>query len=302
MAPRERTGTSWFVLILVIVCALGVAAAASAISGAASAPPPTLGAGNSITLPAALIDYSLVIAFGALIGFLLYRRLTSDVVPVPTRFVAIILLIILLASLFVVLSHFFTAGSGFGGGTGPSVNNTGPIPTPDNNSTVLHGPSGQVFLGLSVPPWFFFLAVIGIAVAVALAATPQGRTLLFGWRGKDPRRARPKEIEDARRALSGAAGEIELGRDPREVIVALYGQLLRRIGPSVGDVDPITAEEIRVQHLERLGIRPEAAEALTRLFEEARYSSHPMGTADATRAVEVLRAAEADLERSRPES
>ena len=48
----------------------------------------------------------------------------------------------------------------------------------------------------------------------------------------------------------------------------------------------------------RLGIRPEVATELTRLFEEARYSTHPLGPESADRAAEAMRRATADLERA----
>jgi len=66
----------------------------------------------------------------------------------------------------------------------------------------------------------------------------------------------------------------------------------------VGSVDPETPEEIRSLHLVRLGISREASESLTRLFEEARYSTHPLGPEAAERATEVIRSAEADLSRA----
>jgi hypothetical protein len=91
--------------------------------------------------------------------------------------------------------------------------------------------------------------------------------------------------------------ELGHGADAREVILALYATLLARLRPMVGGMDTSTPEEIRAVHLERLGARPEPARTLTRLFEEARYSAHPMGPESSRTAQEAVRAVLDDLDR-----
>jgi hypothetical protein len=100
--------------------------------------------------------------------------------------------------------------------------------------------------------------------------------------------------------LAHARQELEGARDPRAAILALYATLLARVAPIVPDLDRSTAEEIRVHHLVRLGIRESAARTLTRIFEEARYSSHRLGPEQVTQATQAIRMAESDLARARP--
>jgi hypothetical protein len=52
--------------------------------------------------------------------------------------------------------------------------------------------------------------------------------------------------------------------------------MLAQLGARVGSVACLTADEIRLGPLRKLGISSQAAAVLTRLFETARYSTHPM--------------------------
>jgi hypothetical protein len=298
MADRPRAGAPTFVLLVVVLCALAVGAAASAIAGAVPASSGPNGPLSQLSLSGAVVTYTLLGAFGALLAFLLYRRLTSATVPVPSRVVVTLLVVLLLASVCVLLGHLVVSS---GAATGASNSGAG---TSGNNTT--HSGSGTNMtvnatgtaptFHLTPPPWILYLVVIGIAVGIAVVAVPQTREVLTGWWHRG--RHRPLPGAAARGALERAVHGVEAGEDPRSVIIGLYAELLRQLGRMVGDLDPVTPEEIRVRHLVRLGIRPETAEALTRLFEEAKYSSHPMDALAAGRAVDVMRAAGADLDRS----
>jgi len=70
---------------------------------------------------------------------------------------------------------------------------------------------------------------------------------------------------------------------------------MARLEPKEGIGTYQTPEEIRQAHLIPLGVRPEAAEHLTRLFEEACYSSHSMNAEALQVARESIRVAEYDL-------
>jgi hypothetical protein len=148
-----------------------------------------------------------------------------------------------------------------------------------------------------LPSWAPFAIVAAILLVAGAVAIPRA----FGAARKRDRttgRPKPVEVAEVREAFAVAARRLAQGSEPREVIIALYATVLRRVGPLVGGVDADTPEEIRALHLERLGIRPSAAETLTRLFEEARYSSHPMGSDAAARAALALREARDDLDRT----
>jgi hypothetical protein len=144
-----------------------------------------------------------------------------------------------------------------------------------------------------------FAVLAGVALLVAVVTVPAVRAYAADRRSAGLARA-PAPVETAlvQAVLRQAQRELDRGDDPRGVIVRLYGEVLGRLGRMVGSVDPETPEEIRTLHLERLGIRPEAATVLTRLFEEARYSSHPLGAEASERARTAVRQALADLDRT----
>ena len=299
MPARPRAGAPTFVLLLVVLCALAVGAAASAIATAVPAASTANGPGAPFSLSGSIATYSLLAGVGVLLGVVLYRRLTGPTVPVPNRFVVTFLIVLLLASIFVVVGHLVVASGavsgGSGSGAGTSANNSthsgnGSNGTVNATGTPL-GPFHVLFL-----PWVLWATVVGLAVVLAVIAVPQTREVLAGWFRRAPRDH--LSAAAARGSLERAVRSVEAGEDPRSVIIGLYAELLRQLGRMVGDLDPATPEEIRAQHLVRLGILPPTAEALTRLFEEAKYSSHPMDAAAAQRAVRVMRAAESDLDRS----
>ncbi len=117
------------------------------------------------------------------------------------------------------------------------------------------------------------------------------------------RRSRAAPAADptaVRTALVDAGRAIDRGEDPRETIVRLYVRLLGLLESTAGDVSFMTAGEIRTRVLERMGVRSTSARELTTLFEDARYSSHPLGPSDARRCGDTIAAVERDLAGSRP--
>ncbi|MGB6443294.1 MAG: DUF4129 domain-containing protein, partial [Thermoplasmata archaeon] len=154
-----------------------------------------------------------------------------------------------------------------------------------------------VLFSWHLPPWTFFAAVALVVIAVGAIAMP-GLWAMSARRERRRAAADGADALDVRRALGVAAQALEGGEGPRAVVIRLYTTLLHRVGSLVGSVEQVTPEEIRSLHLERLGIRASAATTLTRLFEEARYSSHPMGPAAAERATRAISEALEDLDRS----
>ncbi len=96
--------------------------------------------------------------------------------------------------------------------------------------------------------------------------------------------------------LVEASAALDTDEEPRELLIRLYGTLLDRLTPFVGDTDRQTAEEIRIAHLVRLGISGATAREITRLFEEARYSQHPIGPMELARAKSAIHQAIAELD------
>ena len=290
-------------LLIVLVVALAVGAAASLVAGAATSPPFRSGPATEILLSASSIATIFAIVLAVAIGILIYVRLSSDTAAVPSRFVVTALTAILIGVLLIALFHLLGSGSGFGAGSSVGGNNSTNGGQPGSNATGnVTGSGGQLeILSFHLPTWSLFAAVALAAILVSAVAIPalraaSARRDRLGASG----RSRAAKLADLRGALAVAAGELEVGGEPRTVVIRLYTTLLRRVGPMVGGVDDVTPEEIRALHFERLGIRPTAATTLTRLFEEARYSSHPMGPDAARRAREAISEAAADLDRTLP--
>jgi len=299
--PRpRRSRRPPVVLLLVLLVALGVGAAASALAGAAVSNTPSGNGPANVELTGDIVMYAFTAIVLAGAGFLLYRRLTGDVIGVPGEYALVALVAILLLIVFVIVFRSIAGGGPLptnattpssGGGGGSPPNATGTNHTTNSTAT-------PVLYWFNPPPWITFVAIAIVATVIVVVAVPWVRSLAAG-RGvpRDDAAARAA-AGHARAALAGAADALAEGRDAREVIIALYAELLERLGPMVGSLDPDTPEEIRVRHLVRLGIAPERSESLTRLFEEARYSTHPLGSEAALRAEEVIRGAEADLSRA----
>ena len=184
-------------------------------------------------------------------------------------------------------THGGSGGGGSGGGSGNGSNRW-------NNTTPILDNSPPP----SEPRWAIFV-VAAIAVGI-------GATMLVPRLAARPRRARTAPVNpvvDPRSAvasvLSEAAAKLTEENDPRSTIGRLYRDLLSHLEPLMSGAVHRTPEEVRDLHLLPLGVRPVAAEHLTRLFEEASYSSHPLGAEDVSRAHDALRMAEIDLRAAR---
>jgi len=141
-----------------------------------------------------------------------------------------------------------------------------------------------------------YLAVIlSCALSGALAfllALREGRPMP-GEDGGQIYEARARILEASREAVAALAE----GRSPREVVVAYFLRLceiLRSLGLQVAE--HLTAREVAELAAERLGLDREPLYRLVKLFEEARYSEHPV-TEDARR--EALQCLTAIKERLR---
>ncbi len=291
------------VLLLVLAIALASGAAASLLIGAATPSGYTAAPAPLVVFPSWFFADLLLAVGVAIIGGLVYQRLSGGSVPVPRRNVITILFVVLLAIVFIAAAHTFLAGGPAASGkvlSTPVTNSTSSGGSNGSASSPAPGPGG-VLWSPSIPAWVPFAIVAGVAIVAVAIGLPQARAYL------DERRQRavsgepaPSSSSAVRIALERADRSLADGSDPRATILELYASVLERLTSMVGSVELNTAEEIRTTHLLRLGIRPEPAEALTRLFEEARYSSHPLPPAAVERARWAVREALADLARSPP--
>ncbi len=285
-------------LLALVGVALAAGAAAALLTGVTPQPAPTSG-----SAPVELPDWLLGLLFLSpliigLVGYILQRGPSAvgnrkrNALGLLGPFAGVLVFILL----FIVASHYI-------GGGGCFVYCGSTITTVTNNTTVGHNNTTTTPVNVTstvAPPLSLsnvLPIVIVIAVAFVAAAVAIPALLSRSARQKEEGLAEADRARDARAALSAAVSELDEGRDPRRVIVRLYDRLLSRVSPLGVGVEFSTAEEIRANQLLPLGVRRPAADTLTRLFEEARYSTHPMDAAAAGLARDAIRAAEADLSR-----
>jgi hypothetical protein len=297
MAASSRPSV---VLLLVLAVALAAGAAASLLAGVATSSGSSSGPATELLLPSWVPIVALYVFAGLVIGYLIYQRLSGQTMPVPARYTLTILLTVFLAVVFVIAAHgaFFSGGAGPHSASPSSGNGTiPPANTTTGNATSLGGPGGYLWTP-TVPAWVPFALIAIVAIVGGVFLTPQIRGYLADRRDRRNRRGRAATpAAELRSALQRANAELEHGTDARAVILALYGTVIDRVSTIVGSVEVETPEEIRSHHLVRLGIRPATAEELTRLFEEARYSTHPLSLPTVDRVRNAVRDAMADLAR-----
>jgi hypothetical protein len=301
---RVRSGRVSPAILVLVLVAFAVGAAASLLAGAATASNPGPQHYSELIFPLWEIEAALLVLIFGGVGLLLYVRFAGGSQPLPSRMAVTAVVGILVAILFlIVLQNLGHGGSGFGGGGsgGGSSGGTSPLNATNGTSNASGLPGGGSFLllGPSTPPWTLFLVVAVVAVVLSVLVTSP-----VWWRALSHRRSPESPVPSAeavarvRGALEDATAALDAGGDLRSVVVRLYAAILERVGPAVGDVDGSTPEEIRAIHLIRLGVRPEAAEVLTRSFEEARYSSHLISATAVRRVTVALREATEDLDRA----
>lgn len=301
--PAERPGRQFPVVYLVLAVAVVAGVGASFLLG--GLPHPSTGPRTqwqlSIELPP--VVWGLLLLSPLIVGWaaLILRRLTGPAWKISGETKLAIPVFIALAILFVYLMGQATTGQSgtVTYGTGPSggkVNDTNTSNVTQHVNASGGGVAGP--LVVSAPSWVLLSSILAVTLFVALLAVPG---ILAGLVSRRPRG--PVVLADltaVRSAVAEADAAIDRGEDPRATIVQLYLRLLRAAAPKLGDVTYETPEEIRHGPLTRLGVSPPAAEALTRLFEEARYSTHPLGPEAADRCRDALRSIEADLSRVAP--
>ena len=299
MANPPVSRVSW-VLLVVLFAALATGAAASILVSASTTPPPAASPAPLVLLP----TWVIVAASAALLAFItaglvLSRSRGPNTNDVVNRLAISILSATLLGVLVILAGRLVGVGGPVSGNSTAASGGSGPGNTTTGSGGNVTGAGGHFVLFPSLPGWVPFVLLAVVALVVVVVAVPETRRYLAERRTEGRARRIPPRVIPAgvREALTRASAELDQGGDPRKAILSLYGELLGRLRPMVGDIGASTPEEIRVGHLLRLRVRPEAAESLTRLFEEARYSTHPMGPAESARAKTAVRMTVDDLDR-----
>jgi hypothetical protein len=288
----------------VLLCLVGIGLATGAAATLLASPTRPVGTEVIIDAPYHLSNTAIgilfLLPFATGFGAILYRRVTSGAQKLPLGIIALGIAALVVMGALVVVTHFVNPSTNpLPGGSG-TKNSTGGGGGKSNSTGGNASTHGTPFVGLNVPSWTPFVVVSVLALALVGILLPA--TWAAIRRGRAPPKAPASETvaarSNAREALAGAAADLNAGGDPRAVIERLYLRLLDRVAVVAGDLDLNTPEEIRGAKLLPLGVRPAAAVALTRLFEEARYSTHPMGPEAAHRARDAVATAAADLARA----
>jgi hypothetical protein len=291
VAPKgpSRSDRSLPVLAAVLIVAVTAGMAATFVS--APAVPVETGPGpvyDSFTVVADIAEALVLLVFGVVVALALFSDRPNRSPGIP----AMILALFLVGISFLVLVRLVAPG---GRPAGASSNATGgattPSPAGNNSSFNLTGSGGYGPLPWGpVPGWIVYVGLAVAVVVVVLLLAPMLR-----------RRLGPEGEEEAatpvRRSLEAALRSLAEpeSTDARKVVLALYARLLENVGPYVDDLDAATPREIERVCVGRFGIEAAHAGDLTRLFEEARYSSHPFSNAQAVRARAALAASLDDL-------
>jgi hypothetical protein len=303
MRLRSRSARVSPAVVVLVLTALAVGAAASLLASAPRSAAPSSTHYAELVFPLWEVEAAIVLLVFGGIGLLLFYRFRSGSSPVPGRIAVTAVVSLLIAILLLLVFQHAVFGNALMGSGGSSHPPSSPTPgsgsNSSSNSTVIAGSGSFYWLGPSVPPWTLFAIVAGVAVVLSVLITsPIWRRALAAWREPEAGVPSPASLAAIRVAISDASDALEAGGDLRTIVIRLYAAILEKVGPTIGDVDGATPEEIRASHLIRLGIRPGAAEVLTRSFEEARYSSHLVTAATVARVTAALRDASADLERA----
>lgn len=178
-------------------------------------------------------------------------------------------------------------GNASGSGSGYGANNTtGSLP----------GARPATGISVRISNWVALAAAGVLGAMAAILVLPGTLSRLLDRPGRSrPGGGTAAGPAQLRTALVEAKVAIEAGESPRGTIVRLYDRLLQEVAPAVEDVASSTAEEIQKTLLIRFRVPEGRSEVLTQMFEEARYSTHPIASDAADRYVQTMQAVEHDL-------
>jgi hypothetical protein len=288
-SPRALPRVSLLLgVILLVAIALGIAA--TFLSAPVQPAPPT-GPQDRTGSETALVTEGFLGLIVALIILLLIARASGGKSPGVSRYAVSVLMVLTVGVLFVVLLHYL--GSGGDLGTASPQNSTGPPPgAPNGTLQPVNNSTGGLFGIPVLPAWAGYAGLVAAALVAVLIAVPLAQARRAERMEAEGLRSVPlrRSFESALTALAPGASA-----DPRAIVIALYAKLLESVAPYLEEVDAATPHEIELECVRRLHLQPANARALTGLFEEARYSSHPFSDAQVERARLALSAALSDL-------
>lgn len=174
----------------------------------------------------------------------------------------------------------------------PSGHPTGPPPQrhPPKNSGDMFG----VLFGATIP--LLLVLVAGTVIMAGRRWRAAAPVLAAHDDFESPAPAQPAESL-VRAAEVGLAEIGDLGREPREAIIACYAAMERELAhvPGAAPQDFDTPTEVLVRAVEHHALHADNAEQLVNLFEEARFSPHVMSEEHREVAISVLQLVLAEL-------
>lgn len=164
-------------------------------------------------------------------------------------------------------------------------------------STPNNGPGSGAMTALpmvsGLPAGLFLAAAFGLSLVVLVWFLQIGSLLRRPQPFEPPSKSRAAAAE----AVTATIQELELGGDVRAAILACFDRFCRLLGErGVREQASLTPRELESFAVRSLQVSEDSAEALTSLFEEARYSRHLLSEADRDRAVESLQRIRSSLE------
>jgi len=185
----------------------------------------------------------------------------------------VFLALLLLASMIVAIRfadlHFFLGGGGDGGGDGGGG-------TPSAPSDPFSSESGTL--------WFLIFLLI-LTVFFGVMYLRRWRTISLAEYGTSS----AEREEEAKRTIERAIRELYAGDDFRSVIIRTYQQMcLLLVNSPIKNERFLTPRELAALIVARLGWPEMPVEELTGLFEEAKYSDHPMDEEGKEKAIRCL--------------
>jgi hypothetical protein len=289
--------------IAVVLAALFFGVAAALLSGAPPTPTaPPSSAGAFITFEdLQVFGWTIIGLTAAWVVYRVVQRFRNPNHGRVNPFVTVAVVCLLLLLGFVVIVHLFgPTGVSQGGPTSGQRSNNSTVPPPMPTPTSGGSPGNFTVGAHSFPGWVAYALVIGVTVVAACLTVPLAYAIARRRKGWEAVVPGPTPAEMARAAIAAtlAALEDDPNADPRALVVALYGRLLATVDARLVETGSRTAREIEATAVARWRLPPDAARELTRLFEEARYSPHPIGRADTERARAALQKVLDGMDRS----
>jgi len=280
---RRRPGPRFSPTLAALLIGSLIAGIAVTFLAAPAAPNPPSGHGVTPESPTIVIDIAVALFLVIVGGTILYAAMAPRTIRV-TGVGPLILAIFLVGLSFLVLVHYIVPLHPIS--VPMNGTNSSSTPPPATNTTPDNGTFGPLPIS-GVPGWVAYL-VLGLVVlaAIQLLGPALRARSVEATRSAEATTAVRRSLESALQSLADSAP-----KDARQIIIALYAQLLVAVGPLLENLTAATPREIELVVTRQFGVPKGPAAELTRLFEEARYSTHPFSDPQVARARTALEAA-----------